>query len=362
VSLETEGQRASEADSEEVSRRGDAQPPAASPLADEQDAADRDQVAADADQTAADSDQQSSEADQERSDADQRSSDRDQRSADRDQLDHPHDRDAYEATRADRKEQTAERRNATFERVIGTDDRDVQASVRDESAHRRDLAADQRERQADARDRVAVPAPDAEHPTPEAFSAALADVAAARAARAEAREAAAADRHRAADDRAQAAADRKRSSIALERAHLDELTGAYGRGMGETVLRNEVERAKRSRTLLVLAFVDVDGLKGINDREGHAAGDEALRMVVRAIQAKLRSYDPVVRMGGDEFVCTLSTDLVVAQTRFSEARASLASESRISFSVGFSELRPGDSLEDLMARGDSALYEAKRSR
>jgi diguanylate cyclase (GGDEF)-like protein len=132
--------------------------------------------------------------------------------------------------------------------------------------------------------------------------------------------------------------------------------------MGETVLRNEVERAKRSSLPLVLAFVDVDGLKGINDLEGHAAGDEALRMVVSAIQAKLRSYDPVVRMGGDEFVCTLSTDLEVAQTRFSEARASLASDSPISFSVGFSELRSGDSLEDLMARGDASLYDSKRSR
>jgi diguanylate cyclase (GGDEF)-like protein len=180
----------------------------------------------------------------------------------------------------------------------------------------------------------------------------------ARAEAAGARERAAKDRVKAATDRQQAAEDRVRTDKELQRAHLDDLTGAYGRSMGENALRAEIERAQYSGLSLVLVYVDVDGLKGTNDREGHAAGDAMLRDVAAAIRANLRTYEPIVRFGGDEFVCTLSsTDLAGARERFDEVEQSLSSAS---ISVGFADLRPNESLEELLARGDAALYEAKR--
>ena len=137
----------------------------------------------------------------------------------------------------------------------------------------------------------------------------------------------AADRARAAKDRKAAASDREHLLAELERAHLDDLTGAYRRGMGEIAVINEIERSRRSHQPLVLAYVDADGLKGVNDREGHAAGDALLRDLVVLLRSKLRPYDPVVRWGGDEFICAISdTDLEDARRRFEEIRVALANK------------------------------------
>ncbi len=87
---------------------------------------------------------------------------------------------------------------------------------------------------------------------------------------------------------------------------IDELTGAYRRDAGIVELVRETARAKRTQEPLVLAFVDVDGLKATNDTQGHAAGDRILCTVVDVIRAHLRSYDLVVRYGGDEFVCAFA--------------------------------------------------------
>jgi diguanylate cyclase (GGDEF)-like protein len=114
----------------------------------------------------------------------------------------------------------------------------------------------------------------------------------------------------------------------------------------------------------VLAFVDVDRLKEVNDQDGHAAGDTLLIDVVETIRSKLRSYDPVVRFGGDEFLCALSdVDLESARARFDEIHHAL-SELRegYSISVGLAELHGDDTLEDLIGRGDAALYEARQAK
>ncbi len=122
-----------------------------------------------------------------------------------------------------------------------------------------------------------------------------------------------------------------------------------------------MDRALRSDGRLVMAFVDVDGLKSVNDRQGHAAGDALLRAVAAAIQANLRSYDPIVRFGGDEFVCALSeTDLDAARRRFEDIAETLAESAQSgSISVGLAQLRPDDSLEELVARADAALKVVK---
>jgi diguanylate cyclase (GGDEF)-like protein len=112
----------------------------------------------------------------------------------------------------------------------------------------------------------------------------------------------------------------------------------------------------------VLAFVDVDALKAHNDRKGHAAGDELLLDVVASIRSKLRSYDPIVRFGGDEFVCALSdADVGDATARFEQIQIALEqAHGGASISVGFARLQAGDVLADLIARGDAALYDAKQ--
>ena len=112
---------------------------------------------------------------------------------------------------------------------------------------------------------------------------------------------------------------------ALHNAHLDDLTGAYRRGMGEEALRGEIDRARRSDERLVLAIVDVDGLKEVNDEFGHEAGDGLLQDLVESIRANVRSYEPIVRLGGDEFACAIAgIDVEGAAERFAIIRAEMA--------------------------------------
>jgi diguanylate cyclase (GGDEF)-like protein len=188
---------------------------------------------------------------------------------------------------------------------------------------------------------------------------------------AEVRAMAANDRARAAEDRAQAAADRERAAevraettAELRRAHVDELTGAFRRGSGEEALQGEIDRARRSNTGLVLAFVDVDGLREVNNREGHSAGDDLLRNVVLAIRSKIRSFEPIVRFGGDEFVCAVAgLDLDQAGERFAEVQDSLSESSGgAALSVGLAELREEETLADVIERADAALLESRRAR
>jgi diguanylate cyclase (GGDEF)-like protein len=335
-----------------------------SPLEGEQDLADADQTAADGDQTAADIDQVQSDSDQARSDADQRSSDRDQTVSDRYLSEHPGpaEQRAHDVSKAERDETTAQRDDATFLRSQVTVEREAAAAIRDEMARLRDEAAEARDEAAEARDSSLRIEAQATGPIEERLDAALMAAAAARAEARKARLRAVADRERAASDRERAAEDRLRSAAELRRAHLDQLTGAYRREMGEVAIQHEIERARRTRQPLMLAYVDVDGLKAVNDDRGHAAGDALLRDVAEAIRSKLRPYDPMVRMGGDEFVCTfVSEDEESAGKRFGEIRAALGGgDAPVSVSVGFTGLRPEDSLEDWLARGDAALYTAKR--
>jgi diguanylate cyclase (GGDEF)-like protein len=173
---------------------------------------------------------------------------------------------------------------------------------------------------------------------------------------------AAKDRSHAATDREHAAMDRRQARLELERANTDDLTGAYRRRAGETALQHELDRATRSDETLVLAFVDIDGLKATNDALGHAAGDARLRDAVSAMRSKIRSYEPIVRYGGDEFVCSIAGVATGAvKARFQEINVVLGGRDRAgSLSVGLAELRPDDSLAGLIERADRALVEARR--
>lgn len=133
--------------------------------------------------------------------------------------------------------------------------------------------------------------------------------------------------------------------------------------MGMTALRGEIDRARREKSNLILGFVDVDQLKAINDGTGHAAGDALLVAVANALRAHTRSYEPIVRVGGDEFVCALSNvDLQTAKLRFDEIRAVLAdNDGGGTISIGLAQLDASDDLETLIARADAALISSRES-
>jgi diguanylate cyclase (GGDEF)-like protein len=342
---------------------------------------DADQTAADLDQTQADVDQAASDADQRNSDADQTLADREQHASDRDQAaadwEGSHSARASSATALARETSRDERAAATKERdssaagrsrrtaerlVIATrrDEvarvRDVTATARDRIARARDVAADARDRAAEARERRAVGSGD--------VAVALLPLKEMRAAAAAVRRESAEERNAAASDRVAAAEDRRQAGLDRRVAGLDELTGVFRRGTGDLALAHEIDRSRRSRRALVLALIDVDGLKTVNDTEGHAAGDTLLRDVAQAITSTLRSYDVVVRWGGDEFICALSdVSLEVSSERIAEIRRALAiARDDASISIGLAELGEEDTLESLTARADIALYEAKTDR
>jgi diguanylate cyclase (GGDEF)-like protein len=169
-------------------------------------------------------------------------------------------------------------------------------------------------------------------------------------------------RQAAAEDRRLAELLRQQASLDRTAASVDELTGALRRSSGFAALEQEIDRCQRANGRLVIGFVDVDGLKHVNDIYGHQAGDSLLRAVVTQLKSTLRSYDVVVRFGGDEFIYSLAdAELGAAVDRFGRMQASLA-HFHASASAGFAELREDDTLEMLIARADADLYDRRDRR
>jgi len=331
-------------------------------LADARKASSADQMVADADQAASDADQVSSDADhmasvrdQAGADGDQRASDLDQATADRERGERRDrslaDETAYERSRKSREGASFERIDNRIRREASDRDRNAAATDRDRMAEIRDEGG--RARDAHAAD-LALPSSEREttllHELERLRAQARAD-----------RSRAAEDRARgAASDRARAASERAQLEAELAAAHLDALTGAYRREIGHLTLTHEIERVRRSGGPFVVAFLDVDELKTVNDRDGHAAGDRVLQSVVGAMRARLRSFDPIIRYGGDEFVCGLGgTDLAGARRRFDMIGIAIEADAGVGISVGFAELEPGETADRLTERADAEMLLVK---
>ena len=313
----------------------------------DQNASDADQTASDADQTAAERDEADAISDQIVADLDQARADLGLRPGGAEDGRGPDaSRRAREMTRVSRLATHGSRAATSRSRLGAAADRGDTSAARDATARRRDLRAQAVEQ--------AIATSDA--PLAEKLERLRVQAAGDRAR-------AAADRARAAQDRIAAAHERAALESALHSAYVDELTGALRRKLGMLALEHEVDRAQRGDGRLVCAFIDVDDLKRVNDRDGHPAGDRLLQVLVSIMRANLRSFDPIVRYGGDEFVCGLgAADVADVKRRFELIDRSLQAAVGAGISVGLAALAGGETLEEVMARADAALLDAKRRR
>ena len=154
-------------------------------------------------------------------------------------------------------------------------------------------------------------------------------------------------------------------------ANHDSLTSLLNRAAFQNRLEQSLEQARSNAGSVALLFIDLDGFKGVNDAEGHRAGDEVLRIVAQRIASTVRAGDTMARLGGDEFLVMLDRDVTrdVADTighRIIEAlHQPMDLEGRDIFvgaSIGVAMHPPlaGD-IDALMNRADQAMYAAKRA-
>ena len=323
---------------------------------------DQDQTWSDRDQTASDQDQTWSDHDQSASEGDQRSADEDQHAADEDL--------AAGGNRAIHRRSALARERSARDRAVVSAVREKSAAARLRTAEERDRAAVLRDRGAAGRDELA-----RLHDLEDDENASREDILS-RSRRDRAR--AAADRAKAADDRVRAATDRQEAASEraeafrqrteaaddLKFAATDALTGAWTRRLGLEEVSRELERAHRTGASLVLAFIDVDGLKQLNDSQGHLAGDTLLQLLGRTLRANVRPYDVIVRYGGDELLCAMpNLSASEARARFEKIATVLAAaDGKHSVTFGLAEAEPADTLQELLAHADSDLLQVRRSR
>ena len=154
-------------------------------------------------------------------------------------------------------------------------------------------------------------------------------------------------------------------------ANHDSLTGLLNRAAFQSRLEQSLAQVRSSAGSVALLFIDLDGFKGVNDAEGHRAGDEVLRIVAQRIASTVRAGDTMARLGGDEFLVMLDREVTrdVTDTighRIIEAlHQPMAVEGRdlyIGASIGVAMHPPleGD-IDALMNRADQAMYSAKRA-
>ena len=157
---------------------------------------------------------------------------------------------------------------------------------------------------------------------------------------------------------------------AEHRALHDPLTGLANRALFAELVERQIAFCRRQKGSLAVLFADLDGFKEVNDRQGHATGDEVLRTVAGRLAASIRESDVAARLGGDEFAVLLAgadweaaaniaAKLAEALQRPYAVRAGYA---KLSASIGvavFPDL--GGSGEELLKLADQAMYQAKQS-
>lgn len=157
-------------------------------------------------------------------------------------------------------------------------------------------------------------------------------------------------------------------AVNRELATRDELTGLLNRRAMHDLLDLEHRRSQRSGCPLLLAQLDIDHFKRINDTHGHATGDRALQAFASTVRSNVRSTDVLARWGGEEFVLMLAdTDPGGARDLLERIRLAVAAMEmplandtlRMTVSAGLAQHQHGDTVEQTLERADQALYAAK---
>lgn len=164
-----------------------------------------------------------------------------------------------------------------------------------------------------------------------------------------------------------------RDRIALEaehrRARIDELTGLENRRALEEYLAQSLTSSRPEERRLCVMLVDLDHFKTINDREGHAAGDEVLRTAASVMREHIGAQARACRWGGDEFLLALPGcsvgDAAAMADRMRRAFRGHAGARGATMTIGVADsdqvARGPDAVVELLAAADDRLYEAKRS-
>jgi diguanylate cyclase (GGDEF)-like protein len=152
-----------------------------------------------------------------------------------------------------------------------------------------------------------------------------------------------------------------------KQARMDTLTGLPNRLVFEERIDSIIEHARRHKTPLTLAALDLDHFKAVNDTMGHLYGDEVLQRVASALHQQVRLTDLLVRMGGDELLVVLTdTDIQAARSlcrRLCQAVADLnimAGREQLAMSIGLTQWQKGMKKKEWLEKADDTLYQAKK--
>jgi diguanylate cyclase (GGDEF)-like protein len=142
----------------------------------------------------------------------------------------------------------------------------------------------------------------------------------------------------------------------------DQLTNLHNRRGWEVLVSAEIQRGLRHSKELTVLSVDLDGLKRVNDTQGHEAGDALICKAAETLRATMRPEDVIARMGGDEFQCLLVNLPRDRIPDFIRRLENAAADRGVSLSVGAAVLMPNGTLEAAVKEADQAMYSVKRTR
>ncbi len=165
--------------------------------------------------------------------------------------------------------------------------------------------------------------------------------------------------------REELAADRDRFA---HEARTDPLTGLENRAAWQELVTIEDVRQRRYPRPVTIVSADIDALKSVNDRFGHAAGDRIIQAAARILRGEARTADRVARVGGDEFLVLMPETgaeggaRYIARVRAAVRRANREDEPALGLSMGAAAAADGESIGAVIARADAAMYVARRRR